>query len=506
MPGSGGLPRRDGRARELPETCTHYHQVTEELLSTPTTLVSSQDAAAEWELPLPTVDSQVGHSARACKQRASFLRRACLAQEAAAAFRLGSSLAAPPTEVVYKPPPPGCHGFGSYRIGEALHPGPGGEQAALAGTTIESVNITSLKNNWEILLESKAGVYIVQEHSVMDKDRGWLEAAISKAGYKALLSDVDPELQRSVGGVGLICSKEIRCAAEPMSSPELQLAHKTGRAMRWRVALQPGAPSVLLGLYGWSGAVGRNLAQTRTEALVQGLLTEIRGLGQIPCFLMGDLNGDIDTFPSLRQALVAELLFDVGELWARAAGTEVEGTCRAQGAARLTRRDYVFANAAGWRTLRGWELGPEGRFSVHRALHVTIGKPDYPTPSIVSRCLLGWSTWRPTRSLRGKRGCLLLAGLSTGQWRGTLIAGRTSSAGTTRIPSGLTGAATSRRPSLRPFARSQVTAGAILAEASCTYVRTSWNTSAGISHWEPRTSRRSPLPHLPWGMSSNRGG
>ena len=85
-----------------------------------------------------------------------------------------------------------------------------------------------------------------------------------------------------------------------------------GRLQLYAVQLSQDITMSVYNLYGWTNANLNREASHRTDSLIQAILGDVSLQPQGPVRIVGDLNGDPGTFPSLREALSNNSFIDVG--------------------------------------------------------------------------------------------------------------------------------------------------------------------------------------------------
>ena len=160
---------------------------------------------------------------------------------------------------------------------------------------------------------------------------------------KLVAGPCDPNTKRT-GGVGAIC-KEIDTLFEytPVTEAFLKVRN-AGRAMHLGFGM--GAHGKLISflvVYGHSGSGSNAKKAAATSAILRACMQEAMVLPEVPKFILGDFNGDWDSFPeldTLRDNMGWTDLNEVAEQWGQHAQAP---TCRTANCNEPTIRDYVLA-------------------------------------------------------------------------------------------------------------------------------------------------------------------
>ena len=112
----------------------------------------------------------------------------------------------------------------------------------------------------------------------------------------------------------------------------------------YALALAPKVTILIYNIYGWVGTTNSKEAARRTSAMLDAILSDMQQQPPGPMLILGDLNGDPETFPILTQQLEQGNILDVGKQAHQWGQPSAAYTCKAKNAKKPTRRDYIFAN------------------------------------------------------------------------------------------------------------------------------------------------------------------
>ena len=90
-----------------------------------------------------------------------------------------------------------------------------------------------------------------------------------------------------------------------------------------------------------------------------------------PKLILGDINGDIQSFPALHAAVQAEDYTDLGN-YPGLCSVLAQPTCHMRQHDSHTRRDYVFANHAALPIISSFRVVDDHLLPTHSALVITI--------------------------------------------------------------------------------------------------------------------------------------
>ena len=96
-------------------------------------------------------------------------------------------------------------------------------------------------------------------------------------------------------------------------------------------------------LYGFTGAHQNKFKAIGTSKIFKAILQELEYFGDIPHFIMGDMNGEPDDFPMLKILLDGHHWTDVGSVADTWGQPCCAPTCFAGNTNAPSRRDYIFA-------------------------------------------------------------------------------------------------------------------------------------------------------------------
>ena len=98
----------------------------------------------------------------------------------------------------------------------------------------------------------------------------------------------------------------------------------------YALALAPQVTILIYNIYGWTGANNNKEAARRTTTMLETILSDIQKQPPGPILIMGDLNGDPETFHILTQQQEQGNLLDVGKLAHQWGQPSTAYTCKAK--------------------------------------------------------------------------------------------------------------------------------------------------------------------------------
>ena len=136
-----------------------------------------------------------------------------------------------------------------------------------------------------------------------------------------------------------------------------------------------GTPIICFVLYGWSGGRSDPSAALRTNGLIAAVGEEAKSHPEYSCCAMGDLNGDPEHFPALRQLLAELAWVDVGAVASMWGHKDAQVTCQGYNTTQGTRNDYFLCQSSLLPYIGNFEVVSQQDFAVHSILRVTWSFP-----------------------------------------------------------------------------------------------------------------------------------
>ena len=158
----------------------------------------------------------------------------------------------------------------------------------------------------------------------------------------------------------------------------MDLAVRKGRAMMAWADLGGNRQGIIAVVYGKTGgAVDREAAAT-TDAVLRAIRGELAEHPVVPTFILGDLNGDPDSFDEY-STLTSELAWtDLGHCGGICASKADQPTCfAANGGAN--RRDYCLANPEAFAILEKFEVVADDGYDVQQPTGAPSGRETHRT-------------------------------------------------------------------------------------------------------------------------------
>jgi hypothetical protein len=235
---------------------------------------------------------------------------------------------------------------------------------------LEVGNVSHAFNNRHNIAKRAADYFFGQEHSLPRGERSKLREHMKH--WRIHMTELDEEAEHNLGGIFMASKgkKEIICPA-PKGS-QMKLINGKGRVQLYAIELARDVYVLIYNIYGWTNAAKIKSAAQRTDDIIATIIEDMEMQPPGPAFILGDLNGDINNFETLKQEVEEKRLVDVGgqaENW----GAEPnEYTCKAPNANKPSRRDYIFANPEAFDLVDGFEVDHNAGFAVHDVLRMKL--------------------------------------------------------------------------------------------------------------------------------------
>ena len=144
-------------------------------------------------------------------------------------------------------------------------------------------------------------------------------------------------------GVGALFLKELAAYATPKLTEDYRDAEKSGRCKI--VCFDAGGCTVACGIvYGWTGAKKGTKLAARTDDILAIIEVQFEAMGPGPALILGDLNGDLESFP-IAIALIKEHGWtDIGNDENKCQGRPGRATCQTNEDSKESRIDFILAN------------------------------------------------------------------------------------------------------------------------------------------------------------------
>ena len=138
----------------------------------------------------------------------------------------------------------------------------------------------------------------------------------------------------------------------------------------YAVQVSKKATILFYNVYGYTGAAKDKKAANRTNDILEAIFEDQEQQPKGPAFIVGDLNGDQDTFPALSDKL-QEGWLNVGAQESRWGKQANDYTCRAPNATNPTIRDYIVSNREANELIVNYKVDHEAE-PLHSILRMTI--------------------------------------------------------------------------------------------------------------------------------------
>jgi hypothetical protein len=156
----------------------------------------------------------------------------------------------------------------------------------------EVINCTSLEQNFDSLVQSKAHYTSIQEHSANPTKLGQLQQKARDLKQTLLAGPLDPNCSHNVGGVGLLAKRSGSAYIILPRTSAFKEAFDRGRAIH--IACDIGHHRYISHyiVYGWSGGASNKKMAARTNQLLDAISVEILAQPPSPILITGDFNAE----------------------------------------------------------------------------------------------------------------------------------------------------------------------------------------------------------------------
>ena len=207
---------------------------------------------------------------------------------------------------------------------------------------IQSLNITSLSANTELLAKMSGHLIFLQElaatKAMVKKSAKYLR----EMGWKIYASPVAETIKGS--GVGVMARTPLTVIEWKPRSATYKALYSIGRCAIYGIEVQ-GEAMWFAVIYGATGGHCSQEAAQKTDIAMACLIDELADVVGDPMGIIGDVNAEIEDIPTAWDLVENEGWKDLGEhahIWG---GRKAEPTCQAPNARTATRRDYMLVNA-----------------------------------------------------------------------------------------------------------------------------------------------------------------
>ena len=262
------------------------------------------------------------------------------------------------------------------RIGEAPNPGPTTHPPTVSRSTItiEIGNVTHLNSARHVITNRSFDYFFGQEHSLPKTD--WSRVRQAYRPGSLHLSDLDPEAEAPLGGLCALRLDRRQNITPKAKSHKFSDINGKGRVQLYALDLSAEVYVLIYNIYGWTNAAKDKAAASRTNNMIEMILDDIGHQPPGPVLIVGDLNGDPPNFKALHEALQEGDLIDVGAQAGQWGRPPHEYTCKAPGAKKPSRRDFVFANSDAFNLIVDFNVDHQANLAVHDMLQMKLAIPN----------------------------------------------------------------------------------------------------------------------------------
>jgi hypothetical protein len=241
------------------------------------------------------------------------------------------------------------------------------------GLFLESKNVTSLLTHEVGMARRQARLSLVQEHSLPAYELKQMKFRYKHDHERQLVaSPTDHNNPRSAGVAAIARSCDTLFEFKPIESA-FQKFRDCGRAIHLGFGMgRHGKVLSIFNVYGHSGGALDPKKARLTSAILQACMAEARHYADHPTLLVGDLNGDFDTFDELG-TLVSTMgwqdLNTIANTWGQPSN---QPTCRTALSKLPTIRDYCLACPLALPLIRGFRVLDADLCPVHSTMQIQI--------------------------------------------------------------------------------------------------------------------------------------
>jgi len=275
-------------------------------------------------------------------------------------------------------------GFGSLgkSIGQARKPGPAPfkrliNKAIGMSFLLEIANVTHLENFSHVVVKRGFDAMLITEHSAPQSTH--VNISQNLGGMRFHLSGLDEEMTANVGGTGILIKGKGQVIKPSPKTPLMKAMLNKGRIGLYTFEVSKDNFVLCYIIYGYPNSEKDDEAASRTCDILAIAMQDAQEQDPGPILITGDLNGPLDRFPSLENAIQQGEWIDVGANASVNGGVQPIGTCRSSTpGARLNRRDYVIANDRALNLIESFEVDSNALLPVHAVIKVRFKghRPD----------------------------------------------------------------------------------------------------------------------------------
>ena len=134
-----------------------------------------------------------------------------------------------------------------------------------------------------------------------------------------------------------------------------------------------GTTLVCANVYGWTGGIKGSKEAARTDDIITIVRMQFEKMPKGPKMICGDLNGNLEAFPSVIELIKEEGWTDIGNDEALCGGRPGQYTCQANADVRESRIDYIITNAYLAPAVRAFRIDEDADYPTHRPAIIDVG-------------------------------------------------------------------------------------------------------------------------------------
>ena len=133
-----------------------------------------------------------------------------------------------------------------------------------------------------------------------------------------------------------------------------------------------GTTLVCANVYGWTGGLKDSMEAARTDDIITIVRMQFEKMPKGPKMICGDLNGNLEAFPSVTELIKEEGWTDIGDDDALCSGRPGQFTCHANADVKESRIDYFITNAYLTPAVRAFRIDDDSDYPTHRPAIIDI--------------------------------------------------------------------------------------------------------------------------------------
>ena len=181
----------------------------------------------------------------------------------------------------------------------------------------------------------------------------------------------DPEQGKAAAGVGALFLKGLAAYEVQNPTDDYKDAERSGRCKI--VCFDAGGTTIVCAIvYGWTGAKKGNDLAARTDDILAIIEVQFEAMDPGPKFIMGDLNGNIEAFPTAMALIKEHGWTDIGNDESKCHGKPGKATCKTNKDANESRIDFILANNRLTLAITSCYVDDNSDYPTHRPLIIEV--------------------------------------------------------------------------------------------------------------------------------------